>query len=67
MRLSTPGATHRTMGQNQVVLRHQVIYFPMSLGVCVLASKQTSERTGKARNELVVQVAQYLRPDSWLF
>ena len=44
-----------TVGQNRVVLRHQIIQFPTSLRV--------SERCGQTDK----RVAQYLRLDSWLF
>ena len=37
-----------TVGQNQVVLRHRIIHFPMSLGVSEWTCEQTSERN-KAR------------------
>ena len=36
----------RTVGQNQVVLRHLIIHFPMSSGMSEWGSKRTSQRSG---------------------
>ena len=71
-----PCETH--CGTNQVVLRHRIIQFPSSLGVSERASKWMSaaerpceasraEPVNEQSERMDERVAQYLRPNSWLF
>ena len=55
------------VGQNQVILTHQIIYFSTSSEVSEQASEQTNEQVAQMNERTDKRVAQYLHPDFWLF